>query len=195
MRHETIETLVTEAHAARQLRRAVGNHASCAKRCAKPSPLISRSRTGPRKKALPTRKCAAACRGGRQLYAGKREKFTPDIMQQVEKAVLLQTLDQLWRDHIVTVEHLRQVVGLRGYGQRDPLSEYKTEAFTLFSAMIAKLREQATSRVMRVEIQSAGAGRMTCCPDEDDLPFMQAHHIDATTGLDDVGEGMLAVRQ
>ena len=123
-----------------------------------------------------------------KLYSEKREKFTPDIMQQVEKAVLLQSIDQLWRDHIVTVDHLRQVVGLRGYGQRDPLNEYKTEAFTLFSAMIAKLREQTTSRLMRVEIQQQRPAD-DMLPDEDELPFMQAHHFDATTGLDDVGEG------
>ena len=122
-----------------------------------------------------------------ELYAAKREKFTPDIMQQVEKAVVLQTLDQLWRDHIVTVEQLRQVIHLRGYGQRDPLNEYKTEGFNLFEAMISKLRETATAQVMRVEIQSQAPGELL--PDEDDLPFMEAHHIDATSGQDDVGEG------
>ena len=93
-----------------------------------------------------------------ELYQAKREKFTPAIMQQVEKAVVLQTLDQLWRDHIVTVEQLRQVIHLRGYGQRDPLNEYKTEGFNLFEAMISKLRETATAQVMRVEIQSQAPG-------------------------------------
>ena len=122
-----------------------------------------------------------------ELYSAKREKFTPEIMQQVEKAVVLQTLDQLWRDHIVTVEQLRQVIHLRGYGQRDPLNEYKTEGFNLFEAMISKLRETATAQVMRVEIQSQAPGELL--PDEDDLPFMEAHHIDATSGQDDVGEG------
>jgi len=122
-----------------------------------------------------------------ELYQAKREKFTPAIMQQVEKAVVLQTLDQLWRDHIVTVEQLRQVIHLRGYGQRDPLNEYKTEGFNLFEAMISKLRETATAQVMRVEIQSRAPGELL--PDEDDLPFMEAHHIDATSGQDDVGEG------
>src|SRR5205823_2144073 len=76
-----------------------------------------------------------------QLYADKRAKYTPEIMQQVEKAVLLQTLDHLWREHIVTVEYLRQVIGLRGYGQRDPLNEYKAEGFELFKAMMNRLRE------------------------------------------------------
>jgi preprotein translocase subunit SecA len=123
-----------------------------------------------------------------ELYAAKREKFTPQIMQQVEKAVVLQTLDQLWRDHIVTVEQLRQVIHLRGYGQRDPLNEYKTEGFNLFEAMIAKLRETSTAQVMRVEIQTQQDDML---PDEDDLPMMTAHHIDATSGEDDVGGGLM----
>ena len=119
-----------------------------------------------------------------ELYAAKREKITPDIMQQVEKAVVLQTLDQLWRDHIVTVEQLRQVIHLRGYGQRDPLNEYKTEGFNLFEAMISKLREISTAQVMRVEIQTQQQGDLL--PDEDELPMMAAHHIDATSGEDEV---------
>jgi preprotein translocase subunit SecA len=125
-----------------------------------------------------------------EFYAAKREKFTPEIMQQVEKAVVLQTLDQLWRDHIVTVEQLRQVIHLRGYGQRDPLNEYKTEGFNLFEAMIAKLRETSTAQVMRVEIQTQPEGDML--PEEDELPMMAAHHIDATSGEDEVGGALLA---
>ncbi len=128
-----------------------------------------------------------------EFYARKRETYTPEIMTQVEKAVLLQTLDHLWREHIVTVEHLRQVIGLRGYGQRDPLNEYKTEGFTLFEAMIARLREMTTGQIMRVELQSGPAPDLL--PDEDELPLMQAHHFDATTGQDDVGEGMLLLQE
>ncbi|HLF21956.1 MAG TPA: SEC-C metal-binding domain-containing protein, partial [Aestuariivirga sp.] len=124
-----------------------------------------------------------------ELYAGKRGKYTPEIMVQVEKAVLLQTLDQLWREHIITIEHLRQVIHLRGYGQRDPLNEYKTESFTLFEAMIGRLREMTTAQVMRLEIQTRPDEDLL--PDEDDLPMMAAHHIDATSGEDDVGEGLL----
>jgi preprotein translocase subunit SecA len=119
-----------------------------------------------------------------QLYAAKREKYGPEIMSQVEKAVLLQTLDHLWREHIITVEHLRQVIHLRGYGQRDPLNEYKTEGYALFENMITKLRETATSQVMRVEIQMRPTEDML--PDESQLPAMAAHHIDASTGEDDV---------
>ena len=70
--------------------------------------------------------------------AGKVAKWGPDVIRYVEKSILLQTLDHLWREHLVMLEHLRQVIGLRGYGQRDPLNEYKAEAFNLFEAMIAK---------------------------------------------------------
>ena len=123
-----------------------------------------------------------------ELYQAKREKYSGEIMSQVEKAVLLRTLDNLWRDHIVTIEHLRQVIHLRGYGQRDPLNEYKTEGFSLFEAMIAKLRENTTAQVMRIEIQTRPAGDML--PDEDDLPDMEVHHLDALTGEDDFGDAL-----
>jgi preprotein translocase subunit SecA len=129
-----------------------------------------------------------------ELYAAKRQKYSPDTMAQVEKAVLLQTLDRLWREHIVTVEYLRQVIGLRGYGQRDPLNEYKTEGYTLFTEMVSNLREQVTAQLMRVEIQTRPLSEMDdLLPDEDELPMMEAHHLDLTTGEDDVGEGRQTV--
>ena len=87
-----------------------------------------------------------------EWMAGKVAKWGPDVMRYVEKSILLQTLDHLWREHLVMLEHLRQVIGLRGYGQRDPLNEYKAEAFSLFEAMIAHLREAVTGQLMRVEI-------------------------------------------
>ena len=75
-----------------------------------------------------------------------------EVMTYVEKQVLLQTLDHLWREHLVTLDHLRQVVGWRGYAQRDPLNEYKAEAFELFDGLITHLREQVTAQLMRVEV-------------------------------------------
>ena len=128
-----------------------------------------------------------------ELYAAKREKYGPEIMAQVEKTFLLRTMDQLWRDHIVTVEQLRQVIHLRGYGQRDPLNEYKTEGYSLFESMVNKLRENVTAQVMRVEVQVRGPNDIGGLPDEDDLPDMQAHHFDAFTGEDDAGEGMMLI--
>ncbi len=117
----------------------------------------------------------------------KREKYSPEIMQQVEKAILLQTLDKLWREHIILVEYLRQVIHLRGYGQRDPLNEYKSEGYTLFTDMVSNLKSQVTAQMSRVEIQTRPMDDML--PDEDELPMMEAHHLDLTTGEDDVGEG------
>jgi preprotein translocase subunit SecA len=110
-----------------------------------------------------------------EWMAAKVAKWTPDVMRYVEKSILLQTLDHLWREHLVMLEHLRQVIGLRGYGQRDPLNEYKAEAFSLFEAMIAHLREAVTAQLMRVEVVPP--------PQEPEpLPFMEAQKIDPTTG-------------
>jgi preprotein translocase subunit SecA len=114
--------------------------------------------------------------------AKKAAEFGPQIMRQIERAVLLQTLDGLWREHLVTLEHLRQVIGLRGYGQRDPLNEYKSESFTLFEQMLARLREAVTGQLMHVEL----AKQDDVPPlDAAELPPMEAHHIDPTTGEDE----------
>ncbi len=123
-----------------------------------------------------------------EAFAAKRERFTAPIMQQVEKAILLQTIDHLWREHLVMLDHLRQVVGLRGYAQRDPLNEYKTEAFTLFEGMLTRLREVVTSQLMRVELAEEPPQLA-----EEDLPQMQAHHTDPFSGRDDMAEAALAL--
>ena len=112
----------------------------------------------------------------------KAKELGPELYGQIEKMVLLQTLDHLWREHLVTLEHLRQVIGFRAYGQRDPLNEYKSEAFVLFENMLGRLRENVTGQLMHVELAP---------PEEQpalqpvELPPMAAHHIDATTGYDE----------
>ena len=111
--------------------------------------------------------------------AAKVAQWGPDVMRYVEKTILLQTLDHLWREHLIMLDHLRQVIGLRGYGQRDPLQEYKSEAFGLYEAMTAHLREAVTAQLMRVEI----------VPPEDqqpELPPMEAHKFDPNTGEDEL---------
>ncbi len=130
-----------------------------------------------------------------EYYAGKRAKYGPEIMNQVEKAVVLQTLDRLWRDHIITIDYLRQVIHLRGYGQRDPLNEYKSEGLELFTEMVDNLKERVTGQLMRVEVQarSEGAEDDDLLPDEDELPDMEGHHFDLTTGEDDFGDENIAV--
>ena len=114
-----------------------------------------------------------------ERMASKVAQWGPKTMRDIEKHFLLQTLDYLWREHLVMLDHLRQVVGLRGYGQRDPLQEYKSEAFTLFENLIAQLREAVTAQLMRVEIVP---------PEEQQaqLPRMEAHKLDPNTGEDEM---------
>jgi preprotein translocase subunit SecA len=120
-----------------------------------------------------------------EWMAGKVAKWGPEVMRYVEKSILLQTLDHLWREHLVMLEHLRQVIGLRGYGQRDPLNEYKAEAFSLFEAMMAHLREAVTGQLMRVEIvQSPPTEEAT------QLPYMEAHKVDPMTGEDEMAPAL-----
>jgi preprotein translocase subunit SecA len=87
--------------------------------------------------------------------AEKVANYGPDIMRSVEKSILLQILDQVWKEHLLTLDHLRQGIGLRAYGQRDPLNEYKREAFILFDAMLNRLRERTTSVLCHVELELA----------------------------------------
>ncbi|HGG06204.1 MAG TPA: preprotein translocase subunit SecA [Aliiroseovarius sp.] len=79
-----------------------------------------------------------------EFMAAKAADFGPETMRSIEKQVLLQTIDTKWREHLLTLEHLRSVVGFRGYAQRDPLNEYKTEAFQLFEGLLNGLREDVT---------------------------------------------------
>jgi preprotein translocase subunit SecA len=87
-----------------------------------------------------------------EAYAARVEKNTPDVMRMVEKQIVLQVLDHFWREHLVQLEHLRQVIGWRGYAQRDPLNEYKSESFDLFNSLIGRWHEVTTQQLMRVEI-------------------------------------------
>ncbi|BAB50349.1 MULTISPECIES: preprotein translocase subunit SecA [Mesorhizobium] len=122
----------------------------------------------------------------------RAERFGPEVMNYVERSVVLQTLDHLWREHIVNLDHLRSVVGFRGYAQRDPLQEYKGEAFELFQAMLGNLRQAVTAQLMRVELVRQAA---EAPPPE--APDMFGTHIDGTTGENDFegGETALLVRQ
>ncbi|WP_034991805.1 preprotein translocase subunit SecA [Beijerinckia mobilis] len=90
-----------------------------------------------------------------QAYAERVGRNGPDLMRYIEKQVVLQVLDHLWREHLVTLDHLRQVIGWRGLAQRDPLNEYKSEAFDLFDELITQLRETTTAQLSRVEVAFA----------------------------------------
>ena len=84
--------------------------------------------------------------------AAKAANLGPELMRFVEKSILLQMLDAVWKEHLLALDHLRQGIGLRAYGQRDPLNEYKSEAFALFNGMLDELKERVTTMLARVEL-------------------------------------------
>lgn len=88
------------------------------------------------------------------LMAEKAKAFGDETMRNVEKQLLLQTIDAKWREHLLTLEHLRSVVGFRGYAQRDPLNEYKTEGFQLFESMLDSLRTDVTKKLSQIRPMS-----------------------------------------
>ena len=117
-----------------------------------------------------------------QSYAARVERNTPEIMRMVEKQIVLQVLDHFWREHLVQLEHLRQVVGWRGYAQRDPLNEYKSEAFELFNALISRWHEITTQQLMRVEVSY----------DQAPAPEAQEAPADALADLDAINARIAA---
>jgi preprotein translocase subunit SecA len=86
------------------------------------------------------------------LMAAKAANLGPDLMRFIEKNMLIQVLDAVWKEHLLALEYLRQGIGLRAYGQRDPLNEFKQEAFTLFNGMLDELKERVVATLARVEI-------------------------------------------
>lgn len=121
---------------------------------------------------------------GDAAMAKKVADVGAETFRQIEKAILLQTVDQRWREHLQMLDHLRQSVGLRGYGQRDPLNEYKTEAFSLFESLLTRLREDVTRQLMTLQFVAEQPPELG----EPDLPEMQAHHVDPLTGRDEMEE-------
>lgn len=113
-------------------------------------------------------------------FAAREERIGVELMRRVEKAILLQTLDNLWREHLAHLDHLRSVIGFRGYAQRDPLNEYKTEAFSLFESLLNDLRRQVTSNLSRVEVRQEPPPTPAF-----DERALSAHHADPSTGLDE----------
>ncbi len=87
-----------------------------------------------------------------QAMAAREALIGANLMRYVEKTLLLQMLDAVWKEHLLALDHLRQGIGLRAYGQRDPLNEYKSEAFSMFNAMLDDLKERVTTMLARVEI-------------------------------------------
>ena len=112
-------------------------------------------------------------------YEERVGRNTPEAMRFYEKQVILQALDHLWREHLVTLDHLRQVIGLRGIAQRDPLNEYKSEAFELFQTLIRQWHEAVIAQMMRIEVRFQQ-------PEPPPPPPMLFQHLEPPTGDNDV---------
>ncbi|MGC2491729.1 preprotein translocase subunit SecA [Candidatus Binatus sp.] len=89
----------------------------------------------------------------RQLYDQREAEFTEPVMRQIEKIVMLQTLDALWKDHLLAMDHLKEGIGLRGYAQVNPLVEYQKEGFTMFEALMAVMQQDVVEKVFSVQVQ------------------------------------------
>ena len=100
-----------------------------------------------------------------QRMAEKAANWGPELMRMAEKSVLLQLLDQFWKDHLLQLDHLRQGIGLRAYAQKDPLNEYKSEAFELFENMLVRLRESVTGALSHLELRMEAPPTMPQSPD------------------------------
>ncbi|MCR5874718.1 preprotein translocase subunit SecA [Phenylobacterium sp. J426] len=115
--------------------------------------------------------------------AEREELLSPERMRQVEKSFLLNVVDTQWREHLMHLDHLRNVIGLRGYGQRDPLNEFKTEAFSLFEKLLVDLRQTVTRWIMNVEIQYEEPPQVA--------PEMFEVHLDPLTGENELERGFV----
>ncbi|MEQ7156091.1 preprotein translocase subunit SecA [Brevundimonas aurifodinae] len=115
--------------------------------------------------------------------AERLEQLGEGQMRGLEKQFLMQMIDMQWREHLMHLDHLRGVIGLRGYGQRDPLNEYKTEAFSLFETLLHELRHNVTRWLMTVEFRFEAPPPM-------DLPEFQEIHLNPGTGVNEMADPM-----
>jgi preprotein translocase subunit SecA len=119
------------------------------------------------------------------MMAAKAANMTPELMRFIEKSLLIQVLDAVWKEHLYALDHLRQGIGLRAYGQRDPLNEYKSEAFILFNAMLDELKERVTSMLARVELAPEGPA----APPPPPVQFYETHPEPEMVGADMAADG------
>ncbi|MEM7664708.1 MAG: preprotein translocase subunit SecA [Pseudomonadota bacterium] len=120
-----------------------------------------------------------------EMMDAKVEKYDATIWRSVEKQVLLERLDYHWKEHLATLDALRQVIWMRGIAQKQPINEYKQEAFGLFETMLDTLRENVTGRLFRAELQFAQPETESL----PDLPDFLTGHIDPLTGLENSNDG------
>ena len=114
--------------------------------------------------------------------AEKSANYGSDLMRMAEKSLLSQLFDQTWKDHLLTLDHLRQGINLRAYGQRDPLNEYTREAFEFFEAMLANLRQHVTSVLSHVELHVQPQPVFAPAGAEPEMAMAEAMPATGTTG-------------
>ena len=125
--------------------------------------------------------------------AERAANYGVEIWRMVEKSLVLQVLDQVWKEHLLSLDHLRQGIGLRAYGQRDPLNEYKREAFDMFELMLASLREQVTMILAHLELQVQPEREAAIpAPRPRGPSGMRAIHEDPVTGENELAEAAAA---
>ncbi|MBM4262083.1 MAG: preprotein translocase subunit SecA [Deltaproteobacteria bacterium] len=101
--------------------------------------------------------CELAEKKFTEVYEDKERRFSPPMLRQLEKIFMLQTIDTLWKDHLLSMDHLKEGIGLRGYGQKNPLQEYQKEGFEMFEEMVHKVEEDVVQKLFTVEIAREAA--------------------------------------
>jgi len=118
-----------------------------------------------------------------EAYAERAADIGPELMRRIEKQILLQTIDQNWREHLQQLDALRSVIGLRGYAQRDPLNEYKTEAFSLFEGLLDELRFETTRMLFNLRLAPSAPLPAPRPPEN-----LEVRHADPATGRNTIGD-------
>ena len=128
-----------------------------------------------------------------RLMAEKAANFGPELMRMAEKSLLISILDAIWKEHLLTMDHLRGGIGLRAFGQRDPLNEYKAEAFSLFEGLLERLRESVCSHLAHLEfrLEEPALAMADGRPPE----AFEENHLDPVAGLNEMaGEAQVAAQ-
>ncbi|MBF8297709.1 MAG: secA [candidate division NC10 bacterium] len=115
-----------------------------------------------------------------KAYEEREAKLGPEMIRYLERMIMLQVVDSQWKDHLLAMDHLKEGIGLRGYGQKDPLIEYKREGFEMFEAMVERIRQQTIEYLYRVQVAPADALPFD---DAQGRPFDSAQGRPASTGL------------
>ena len=102
--------------------------------------------------------------GAEAAYAKKEQEYGADAMRYLERMFLLSTIDALWKDHLLSMDHLKEGIGLRGYAQKDPLKEYQREGFDLFADLVYRIKEESLKRLFHVKVQREEEGRVAAPP-------------------------------